>query len=479
MIRNDNYNLLYFIFKRLLKSLLALVIITLVVFYISTKSQINPIKNKINLLFSSRNISVFEKEKIIDEFVKNSYTNLPLFYFSVEPSFFNDSIFKLYNPKEKQFVERLQYQFQNWNYSILYYQALKQLTVQASTNDSLTQQSINNMHAIIDFRTPEEFKRLTYQLLNFAPSDCPFFKKHQPQLKEMLYTENTLQLQKNSSAYFIPSIHFYKNNQFHNWLFGNQDGKGLLHGNFGTSIHSGESNNQIIIRNLKWSLFFSIISICIALSVSVIIGLGIANLKKIKRYELSKKSLLLLFSIPNFCVCILLVTIFSSNQFFNILPSSGLTFNFTNSPNASVLEIIPHIILPLICYSYSSVIFLTQYISTIARKEFDNDYVRTAYAKGATEFTVLWKHVLKNCLVPIFQIIGLLFPYLVGGSVIVETFFTLPGLGYQTINAILNYDYSLLSALVFISSAFTLCMYLLTDILIALVDKRIILNEDI
>ncbi len=83
----QNNNLLHYVFKRLLKSLLTLVIIMLVVFCIATKGHINPIKYKINTLFTSKNIGVFEKEKIIEEFIKKGHTNLPLFYCSIEPAF--------------------------------------------------------------------------------------------------------------------------------------------------------------------------------------------------------------------------------------------------------------------------------------------------------------------------------------------------------------------------------------------------------
>lgn len=478
MLKAHN-TLLYYVLKRVLKAVLTFIVVSLIIFFISIRGATNPIENKINALFLSKTISANEKIIIIEKFVKKNHTHLPLFYCSIEPVFFNDSIFDIYNPREKIFIEQLQYQFHNWNQSIKYYYTLKQLILRASCNDSLSQQSVNAMNAIFSFKTSEDFTRLNCQLTNIPTSDYMFFKENKLLVNEIIYQATSLNTKKNNLSYFIPRIHFYKNNQFHYWLFGNNDRKGIINGDFGTSTHSGESNNQLIIRNLKWSLFFSVFAIFIALVTSIGIGLGIASLKEIKRYELSKKTLLLLFSIPNFCICILSITLFSNTEFLNVLPSSGLVFSYKNSNDFNMLEIIPHIILPLICYSYTSIVFLTQYISTIARNEFNKDYVRSAHAKGISEFSILWKHVLKNCLVPIIQIIGLLFPYLVSGSVIVEVFFTLPGLGYQTVNAILNYDYSLLSALLFISTLFTLSVYLVTDVLIAFVDTRIILSKDV
>jgi peptide/nickel transport system permease protein len=469
---------LEYIIKRILKSVVTLVIITLVVFFISAKGKVNPIKNKVNSLFYNKEISVTEKNKIIEQFVKSSHTNLPLFYLSIEPVFFNDSLFSIYNPKEQAFVQHLNYEFKNWTSVIAYHKSLTQFVALINANTISNINTLNNTNAIFDFENALDFKRLNNELLKIDTSNVIFYAQNKQALLDVINKSNTLLMLNNNANSFVPSLHFYPKNQFHYWLFGSNNEAGLLQGNLGKSIRNGESINTIIIRNLKWSLFFSIASLLISLFISILIGLLIASIKSKIKYELSLKIILFLYSIPNFCICILCVTFLSSNHFLNLFPSSGLSFSVTDT-DVTLTDIIPHLILPLLCYCYVSALFLTQYLATIANKEYDTDYVRTAYAKGASPKSIILNHILKNCAVPLIQIIGLLFPYLVGGSVIIETFFTLPGVGYQTVQAILNYDYTLLSALVFISTVFTLTIYLITDICIALIDKRIILDTNV
>ncbi len=466
----------HYVFKKVLKSFFSLLVITLVVFFISIKGKINPIQNKINALFYNKEISVIEKNKIVEQYVKLSHSNLPLFYLSIEPWCFNDSVFSFYNPREQLFVQNLQYQFKNWTRVISYYHSIKKFGDALQDDNNVV--ILNNVNAIYQFKNPQDFKRLNHELLIIDTTNTSCYAKHKHLLLELIHKSSILLIEQESKLNFLPAAHLYAENQFHYWLFGFGKEEGLLQGSFGKSITNGESVNNIIVRNLTWSLLFSLFSILISLVVSILLGLYIASFKNKRMYDISLKFILLLYSIPNFCVCILCVTFFSSAHFFNVLPSSGLSFSLSNS-DATFLELIPHLILPIICYCYVSTLFLTQYIAALAHKEYENDYVRTAIAKGLSNKTILRKHILKNCTVPIIQIIGLLFPYLVAGSIIIETFFTIPGLGFQTIHAILNYDYTLLAALIFISTLFTLTIYLLTDICIVFIDKRITLNTNV
>jgi peptide/nickel transport system permease protein len=101
------------------------------------------------------------------------------------------------------------------------------------------------------------------------------------------------------------------------------------------------------------------------------------------------------------------------------------------------------------------------------------DYVRTARAKGVSERVVILKHVLRNSLIPIVTNIGGLLPALIGGSVIIETIFSLPGLGYLGYQAVLARDYPVVLALFSVSSALTLIGILISDLLLVAVDPRI------
>lgn len=130
-------------------------------------------------------------------------------------------------------------------------------------------------------------------------------------------------------------------------------------------------------------------------------------------------------------------------------------------------------ILPLVTYTYSSFAFISRIIRSSMLEELGQDYIRTARAKGLSENSVLVKHAFRNSLLPVITMFVSIFPAAVGGSVIVETIFTYPGMGYGSYEAIHNYDYPVIVAIFSLAGIMTMFAYLVADILYALVDPRI------
>ena len=118
----------------------------------------------------------------------------------------------------------------------------------------------------------------------------------------------------------------------------------------------------------------------------------------------------------------------------------------------------------------------TRWYRTIFLEEINKDYVRTARAKGLSELRVLFRHVLKNAMIPILTGVVVVIPLLFMGSLLTESFFGIPGLGSYTIDAILAQDFSIVKAMVFLGSALYIIGLILTDISYTLVDPRIRLN---
>ena len=134
---------------------------------------------------------------------------------------------------------------------------------------------------------------------------------------------------------------------------------------------------------------------------------------------------------------------------------------------------LPYIILPAICYTYSSFAFLSRTMRVAMLDVVGQDYIRTARAKGLPESKVIWKHGLRNALLPIITVFANVFPAAIGGSVIIETIFTIPGMGSEAIYAIQNNNYPMIIAVLTITGFLTLLGYLISDILYAIVDPRI------
>lgn len=281
---------------------------------------------------------------------------------------------------------------------------------------------------------------------------------------------------------YLPKIVWYGfHNQYHRWLFGNGNSKGIIRGDFGMSISKKEPVITIIKDKMIWSLFFSIISIVLAYLISIPIGIRMAENPDGRFSKIAQFFLFLLYSIPSFFMGVLLLTLFANPDVLSIFPPSGIKPIGGYDDNASLFsklsDSLPYMILPLICYTYSSLAFISKLTAASIAEQLQLDYIKTAKAKGLKEKTILWKHALKNSALPLITIFSSVFPAVIGGSVIIESIFTIPGMGTETVRAIISQDYPIVIAVITLSSVLTIFSYLLADILYAWVDPRIRINQ--
>jgi peptide/nickel transport system permease protein len=281
---------------------------------------------------------------------------------------------------------------------------------------------------------------------------------------------------------YIPTITFHFPNQYHRWLLGDgETSNGILRGDFGVSILSQQKISSILAEKLPWSIFFSIISIFLAYSFSIPLGVFLASRKGKLIEKILTTLIFILPAMPSFWVATLLLMLFSNPDFFNWFPSSGIApvggMYQSNSFLQQCLSSISYFVLPIICFTYGSVAFLTKTMSNAIANELQQDYIRTAKAKGVAMHKIIWHHAFRNSLLPIITVFASVFPAAIGGSVILETIFTLPGMGRAIYQAIGNHDYSLIVAVFTITGALTLLGFLISDILYSITDPRIRLEK--
>jgi peptide/nickel transport system permease protein len=282
----------------------------------------------------------------------------------------------------------------------------------------------------------------------------------------------------NSWKKYLPILNFHTTNQFHRWLFG--DGtfsKGIIRGDFGNSWVSNQPVSDLISSRIGWSLFFTFFSVLLAYVISVPAGLKAASNPGSafdKRLSLIST---ILFSLPAFWVATVLMLLFCNPDVFNFLPSSGVGpaggFDDNNSPINIFINTLPHMILPLICFTYSSFAFLSGSIKSSIIEILREDYIRTAYAKGLDDRRILKKHAFRNALLPMITLFSQVFPAAIGGSVILETVFTIPGMGLAIYQGVAAQDYPLVITVFLLTGVITMLSFLLSDILYAIVDPRI------
>ena len=275
----------------------------------------------------------------------------------------------------------------------------------------------------------------------------------------------------------LPTLKFHSKNQFSRWIFGGDDSKGIIRGDFGFSYQTNEPVLNIISKKIGWSLFFTLVSILLAYLISVPLGLQLAldpNSRKDKTYNLI---FTILFSLPAFWVAMFLMFLFCNPEMINIFPASGVMptggFKDTISFSEKFFRAIPYLIIPTITYTYSSFAFLTGNVKNTIAQILKLDYIRTARAKGLDDKSILYRHALPNALLPLITIFSHVFPYAIGGSVVLEPIFNIPGMGLTIFQSISSQDFPVVITIFLFTGIITMIGFLISDILYAIADPRI------
>lgn len=242
----------------------------------------------------------------------------------------------------------------------------------------------------------------------------------------------------------------------------------LLHGNMGYSIKSYQSVSALIGEHLGPTLLLMGVSLLISLLIAIPAGIYSA----VHQYSKGDYAVVTLSflgsSVPGFFLSLLLIYIFTVRL--GVLPSSGM---ITLGTEGGAADVAKHMVMPVIVLAASMAGSNIRYIRSAVLEILQQDYLRTARAKGIGRFKVIYKHALRNALVPIVTVIGMEIPVLFGGAIIIEQVFSWPGLGLMTMSAISNRDYPVIMGVCLLSAVVVLVGNLLTDILYALVDPTI------
>jgi len=321
---------------------------------------------------------------------------------------------------------------------------------------------------------PLKFEKMNGLLQNhvfLSNLKAPLFNVKQS--REDLFTNST------RWKTYIPTISWYGGkNQYHLWLLGNgKDRKGLLRGDFGISYIDSQPIESKIWQKVGISFSLSIISIFLAYLISIPIGIYSAYKKDSAADKGMSLVLFVLYSMPSFFVATLLLLQFANPDNLSWFPVSGIQDPTIFDPNWSLWMKLKHrmpfLILPIITYTYGSFAFLSRIMRVGMIDVVSQDYIRTARAKGLGEGKVILKHALRNSLLPVITVFAAIFPMAIGGSIIIEVIFSIPGMGVEVLNSILNYDYPMIITVFTLSGFLTMVGYLVADLLYAVVDPRI------
>lgn len=248
--------------------------------------------------------------------------------------------------------------------------------------------------------------------------------------------------------------------QFMNWM------SGVLAGDLGTSLYSNRSVVGAIGDRLPVTAWVTLASMVVALAISIPIGI----ISAAKRGTFIDRSTMLFASlgiaIPSFWLGTLLVLFFALNLgWFPAVGYTPMSDGLTNWARALVL--------PAITLGTSAAAETTRQLRSSMINVLEQDYVRTARSTGVRDRTILVKHALKNATIPVVTVIGFQVAFLLGGSVVVERVFALPGLGDLAINSVIQRDFPMVQGIVIVTALIILTINLIVDLVYAWLDPRV------
>jgi ABC-type dipeptide/oligopeptide/nickel transport system permease component len=234
--------------------------------------------------------------------------------------------------------------------------------------------------------------------------------------------------------------------------------RGVLHGDLGRSLRFNDTVTHLVLARYPYTIELAAAAVLLALALAIPAGITAAlHRNRWQDQTLGVVSLLGL-SFPGFALGPILILLVSIKL--GWLPVSG-----TGD--------ISHLILPAITMSSALAAILTRMVRTAMLEELGQDYIRTARAKGVPERTVVYKHALRNAMIPVITLVGLQFGALLAGAIVTEKIFSWPGIGQLTVSAISNRDYSLLQGCILAVGLTYVLVNLATDVLYLVVNPRI------
>ncbi|OHD70160.1 MAG: diguanylate cyclase [Spirochaetes bacterium RBG_16_49_21] len=250
---------------------------------------------------------------------------------------------------------------------------------------------------------------------------------------------------------------------------------------FGISRKDGRPVLTRIGEALPITLILNVISMIIIYIISIPMGI-VSAVKKDKAFDrVSSLILFLLYSLPHFWIGLILLLYMASGEYLNLFPLGGIRSDWAAGAGfiPRLIDFCWHLVLPVITLTYGEFAFLARYTRANMLEVISQQYIMTARAKGLSNKRVIFIHAFRNSLIPLVTLMATLLPGLLGGTVIVESIFSIPGMGLLAYEAILSRDIPVIMAITTIAAILTLAGILAADLLYSLVDPRIRLEAKI
>jgi len=464
-----------YLLKRLFFFLPTLILISVLAFFLSKTAPGDPVELYHRGAFGELGEGGAQAERIYTDTRAQLGLDKPVFYFAFTAKAYPDTLYRITRREHRQNLRQLIRQSGNWPAIQQYYRSTEQLFAACGQlPDTLAPNVVNQVQKILTglpLRSDTTFiNRQVYRLDTLLYNKPSLARTLGNADDDLIDAWQEVRQSSRPAALYTPALYWYGlDNQYHHWL------KSMLHGDFGRSYLDGQPAAAKIGRALRWTLLINLLAIILAYGLSVPLGVYMAVHKDSRFDRVSTVALFMLYSLPSFWVGSLLLVIFTD-------PQLGLQFFSITRVNDAVNEgnlwqqvgaTLRQIALPVFCLVYGSLAFIARQMRGGMIEVLQQDFIRTARAKGLSQRRVIWKHAFRNALFPLITLFASLFPAMLAGSVIIEYIFNIPGMGKLTVDSIRNQDWPVVYVLLLLSAVMTMAGILLADLLYSLADPRV------
>jgi peptide/nickel transport system permease protein len=458
---------LTYILRRILLALPTVLIISLATFGLSKCAPYDPVYAVFgdNLGLSLDPIVAGEEYRTK---LRQIGQDMPEFYFSIQPAIFPDSLHRMYPPERRERLRLLSAHSGNWPAVDRYDKALSALARGIDKMPDSMRQKPQLRAYFKDLATngrPEVTDTLIRGAARLAQGTMLAGKMDTLQQCFLAIQEPSGALRR-----YLPAFHWHgPGNRYHRWI------SGFFTGDLGVTIY-GKPVWEELRPRLYTTLVINGFALLLAFAVAIPLGVRMARRHNRLFDRWTGRSLLFLHAIPVFWLASLLILLLATpgqglyifkSTYMELWNSKRMGYGYYLLYNA------PKFVLPVLTLTLHVIAVLALQMRSSMLGVLQEDYIRTARAKGLPESKVYWGHAFRNALFPIITIFAGIFPAIFAGSLVVEYLFQVPGMGVKTQEAFVSRDYPVLFAILMIASALTVLGNLIADLLYAWADPRV------
>lgn len=475
--------MLHYLIKRLLFFVPTLLLISVVAFGLSKCAPGDPVENflrnrggtDLNSLQGVR-----DAERNYRQTAIQLGNDKPPFYLSFTAAAYPDTLRSYIRKEQRTALEKLIAQYGNWPEIEQYYRRLIYLDESLyAVPDSIAPDAFRKVRsAVKQLFILYKDQRISYYLdylagqLEEAPALQAFLMRP---YRGLVSAYESVKLNTARHMLYLPSLRWNGlDNQYHQWVVN------YLSGDFGRSFQDGRPVAAKILEALKWTLIINFFSLLLAFGIAIPLGVYTAVRSNSLFDRAVSAGLFMLYSLPNFWLATLLLVFFTTPEYgMKVFAGIGLGNLPSDAPFwKRFWQTADHLVLPVICSSYAALAFISRQMRGGVLDVIRQDFTRTARAKGLPERIVIWKHVVTNSLFPVITLLARIFPAMLGGAVIIEVIFNIPGMGRLIYTAIFAQDWPVVFAVLIMGAVLTLLGILVADILYARADPRVRFNRN-